>query len=106
MHERHLRGRRSIEVGARLVTALLLSGPGTAFAQPQQNQQQVSGYAAEIATIDLAERRLTLKASMGETTVRVAKSVALEALKPGDKVRVTFGQVRSEPVITRVVVNR
>jgi Cu/Ag efflux protein CusF len=32
--------------------------------------------------------------------------VALEALKPGDKVRVTFGQVRSEPVITRVVVNR
>ncbi len=65
---------------------------------------QATGYAAEIAKIDVAERRVTLKASMGQQTLRVAARVVLDALKPGDKVLITFGQERSEAVITRIEV--
>jgi Cu/Ag efflux protein CusF len=63
---------------------------------------QPGGYAAEIAKIDPADRRVTLKGSMGQLVVRVAAGVALDAFKPGDKVRVTFGQDGTEPVITRI----
>jgi Cu/Ag efflux protein CusF len=63
---------------------------------------QTSGYAAAIANIDLAERRITLKGSMGQLTVRVATGVALDGFKQGDKVIVTFGQEGTEPVITRI----
>lgn len=40
---------------------------------------------------------------MGQLTVRVAAGVALDALKLGDKVLVTFGQDGTEPVITQIV---
>jgi hypothetical protein len=63
---------------------------------------QASGYAAEIAKIDPANRRVTLKASMGQVTVRVSAAVVLDALNPGDKVLVTFGQDGTEPVTTRI----
>lgn len=69
-------------------------------------RSQASGYAAEIANIDPADRRLTLKGSMGQLTVRVAAGVALDAFKPGDKVLVTFGQDGTEPVITRIELAR
>jgi Cu/Ag efflux protein CusF len=81
--------RRSLIVAA----AALLAAPASA---------QSSGYAAAIATIDPGERRITLKGSMGQLTVRVAAGVALEGFKPGNKVLVTFGQEGTEPVITRM----
>lgn len=87
-------------VAAATATALLfLSSAG---ATPTLAQS--SGYAAEIAKIDLAQRRVTLKASMGQESMRVAAGVALDALKPGDKVRVRFGQQGTEAVITRIEV--
>jgi Cu/Ag efflux protein CusF len=64
--------------------------------------QRAGGYAAEITNIELAEKRLTLKGSMGQLTVRVAPGVALHTFKSGDKVQVTFGQVGTEPAITRM----
>jgi Cu/Ag efflux protein CusF len=67
---------------------------------------QARGYAAEIAKIDLAEKRVTLKASMGQQTMRVAAGVALDALKPGDKVLVTFGQEGTESVIVGIEIVR
>jgi Cu/Ag efflux protein CusF len=63
---------------------------------------KAAGYAAEIAKIELPERRVTFKASMGQQTMRVAPRVVLTALHPGDKVRLTFGQKGSESVITRI----
>jgi Cu/Ag efflux protein CusF len=63
---------------------------------------QSSGYAAAIENVDAAERRITLKGSMGQLTVRVAAGVALDGFKPGDKVLVTFAQEGSEPVIARI----
>jgi Cu/Ag efflux protein CusF len=96
---RRLHSCQSLAVAATVVAAFLLSpavvGPALA---------QASGYAAEIAKIDLSEKQVTLKASMGQQTVRVASGVALDALKPGDKVLVTFGQEGTEPVITKIVV--
>jgi Cu/Ag efflux protein CusF len=65
---------------------------------------QASGYSAEIAKIDISDKQVTLKASMGHQTLRVAAGVALDALKLGDKVLVTFGQEGAEPVITKIVV--
>jgi Cu/Ag efflux protein CusF len=79
--------------------------PGLAlssFGAPRA-RAQASGYAAEIAGIDVAARRVSLKGSMGQLTVRVAAGVALDALKPGDKVLVTFGRDGTEPVITQIV---
>jgi Cu/Ag efflux protein CusF len=67
---------------------------------------QARGYAAEIANIDLAEKRVTLKASMGQQTMRVAAGVALDALKRGDKVLVTFGQEGGESVIVDIEIVR
>jgi non-ribosomal peptide synthetase component E (peptide arylation enzyme) len=81
--------RRSVIVAA----MALLAAPARA---------QGSGYAAAIATIAHAERRITLKGSMGQLTVRVAAGVAIDGFKPGDKVLVTFGQEATEPVITRM----
>lgn len=63
---------------------------------------QAGGYAAEIAKIEMGEKRVTLKASMGQQTMRVAPSVALESLKLGDKVLITFGQAGAETIITRI----
>ena len=63
---------------------------------------QSSRYSAEISHIDIAEKQVTLKASMGQQTMRVAPGVALDAFKPGDKVLVTFGQDGSEAVITSI----
>jgi Cu/Ag efflux protein CusF len=70
------------------------------FATPARGQ--AGGYAAEIANIEPTERRVTLKGSMGQLTVRVTAGVVLDAFKPGDKVLVTFGQDGTEPVITRI----
>jgi Cu/Ag efflux protein CusF len=67
---------------------------------------QASRYAAEIATIELPEKRVTLKASMGQQTLRVGPRVVLAALKPGDKVLVTFGQEGTEAIITNIEVVR
>jgi Cu/Ag efflux protein CusF len=64
------------------------------------------GYAAEIANIDIADKRMTLKASMGQMTVRVAPAVALQSFKPGDKVLITFGQEGAEPIVTRMELGR
>jgi Cu/Ag efflux protein CusF len=66
--------------------------------------QGASRYAAEIARVDVAERRITLKASMGQHTMRVAAGVALDTLKPGDKVLLTFGLEGTESVITEIEV--
>jgi Cu/Ag efflux protein CusF len=63
---------------------------------------RAGGYAAEITHIELAEKRLTLKGSMGQLTVRVAPGVALHTFKPGDKVQITFGQEGTEPSITHM----
>lgn len=92
---RRLKSLRPIAVAAAALLALSPLGAPHA---------QASGYAAEIAKIQIAERQLTLKASMGQQTVRVAPGVAIEALKPGDKVLITFGQDGVEPVITRIEV--
>ena len=67
---------------------------------------QASKFAPEITKIEVAEKRVTLKASMGQQTLRVAPAVALDALKPGDKVLLTFGQDGDEPVITSIEVVR
>lgn len=39
---------------------------------------------------------------MGQQTLRVAPGVALDALKPGDKVLLTFGQDGNESIITSI----
>jgi Cu/Ag efflux protein CusF len=96
---RTLHSCQSLIAAATVVAALLLSPTGVGLALAQ-----ASGYSAEIAKIDLSEKQVTLKASMGQQTVRVASGVALDALKPGDKVLVTFGQEGTEPVITKIVV--
>lgn len=74
------------------VLAVSLVGAMPAFGQAR--------FSAEITSIDLAEKRVTLKSSMGQLTVRVAPGVALETVKPEDKVLVTFGQDGTEPIIT------
>jgi Cu/Ag efflux protein CusF len=84
-------------VAVAAVLLLLSAGVGPALAQ-------ASGYSAEIAKIDMSEKRVTLKASMGQQTMRVASGVALDMFKPGDKVLVTFGQEGTESVITKIVV--
>lgn len=89
--------RRSFAVAATAVVMLALVSMAAAPARAQ-----VSLFSAEIAQIDLAERRLTLKASMGQQTMRVAAGVALEAFKPGDKVLLTFGQDGTESIITGI----
>ncbi len=63
---------------------------------------QAGGYRAEIAKVDLTEKRVTLKASMGQETMRVAPAVPLQNFKVGDQVVVTFGQKGGEPLITRM----
>ena len=67
---------------------------------------QASRFGAEITKVDAAERRVTLKASMGEQTMRVAPGVALDGVRPGDKVLLTFGQDGAESVITSLEVVR
>lgn len=92
---------RPLVVAAIVAAVLTLSFVGVSPALAQ-----TSRYPAEIAKIDIAEKRVTLKASMGQQTMRVASGVALEAFKPGDKVTVTFGQDGTEPVITSIEVVR
>jgi Cu/Ag efflux protein CusF len=90
---------RPLIAAATVAAVLLLS---SACVRPAL--AQASGYSAEIAKIDISDKQVTLKASMGQQTLRVASGVALDALKPGDKVLVTFGQEGAEPVITKIVV--
>ena len=80
-------------VAAVLALSLLSARPALA---------QAGKFQVELTKIELAEKRLTLKASMGELTLRVAPGVALDAFKPGDKVLITFGQDGTEPVITSI----
>jgi hypothetical protein len=47
---------------------------------------------------------VTLKASMGQQTMRVASGVALDAFKPGDRVLVTFGLDGTDSVIASIEV--
>jgi Cu/Ag efflux protein CusF len=96
---RRLHSCQSLAAAAAVAAALLLSPAGVGLALAH-----ASGYSAEIAKIDLSEKQVTLKASMGQQTVRMASGVALDALKPGDKVLVTFGQEGTEPVIIKIVV--
>ena len=77
--------------------ALLLAGVTPARAQAGK-------FSAEITKIEIAENRVTLKASMGHQSLRVAPGVALDAFKPGDKVLVTFGQAGTESVIASLEV--
>lgn len=65
---------------------------------------QASRFWAEIVKIELVERKLTLKASMGQQTLRVAPGVALHEFKAGDKVLLTFGQDGNESIITSIEV--
>lgn len=74
------------------------------FLGSRQVLAQASRYAAELTKVDIAEKQVTLKASMGQQTMRVASAVALDKLKPGDKVLITFGQQGTESVITRIEV--
>jgi Cu/Ag efflux protein CusF len=90
---------RTLVHAATMAAVLVLSPLGS-----QQALAQGSGYAAEIAKIDLPNKQLTLKASMGQQTMRVASSVRLDAFQPGDKVLITFGQEGTESVITKIVV--
>lgn len=69
---------------------------------PLSSRAQAAGYRAEVVRIDPADRQLTLKASMGQLTVRVVPGVALDEFKPGDRVLVTFGQDGTETVITHI----
>lgn len=78
---------------------VVLASLGTAPAPAQ-----ASRLSAEIAKIEPAERRVTSKASMGPQTLRVAPGGALDALEPGDKVLLTFGQDGNESIITRIEV--
>lgn len=86
-------------VAAAVFVLLALSpwGAGSATAQ-------ASGFAAEITKIEMAERRVTWKASMGQHTMRVVPGVALDAVKPGDRVLLTFGVDGAESVITGIEV--
>lgn len=77
-----------------------------AGAEGAAGSAQPAGFSAEIAKVDSLARRVTLKASMGQQALRVAAGVPLEALKPGDKVRVGFGQDAGESVITRIDILR
>jgi Cu/Ag efflux protein CusF len=88
------------------VLALAMQGCTAPIAPPTPRAPPTpapaGGYAAEVTAIDIAQKRLTLKGSMGQLTVRVAPGVALHTFKPGDKVQITFGQEGSEPAITRL----
>jgi formylglycine-generating enzyme len=64
---------------------------------------QASGYSAEITKIDTANKQVTLKASMGQQTMRTAARVPLKDFKPGDKVLVKFGQEGTEAVVISIV---
>ena len=65
---------------------------------------QASSFSVEITKIEIPEQRVTFKASMGQQTMRVASGVALDVLKLGDKVLVTFGQDGTESVISSIEV--
>lgn len=84
-------------VVAVVAAVLALSALGTAPALAQ-----ASRFSAEIVKVEIVERRVTFKASMGQQTLRVAPGVALDALKPGDKVLLTFGQDGNESIITSI----
>jgi len=88
---------RPLVAAATVAAVLALSPVGATPALAQ-----ASRFSAEITRIEIAEKRVTLKASMGQQTLRVAPGVALDAFKPGDKVLVTFGQDGAEPVITSI----
>jgi Cu/Ag efflux protein CusF len=90
---------RALVLAAAFAVVLALTPQGAAPAAAQ-----ASRFAAEITKIELADKRMTLKSSMGQLTVRVAPDVALETLKPGDKVWITFGQDGTEPLVTSVEV--
>lgn len=94
---RALRCLRPLFAAATVATVLALP---TGCATPVHTQ--ASTYAAEITKIEMADRRVTLKASMGQLTLRVASGVALDVLKPGDKALFTFGQDGNESIITRI----
>lgn len=84
-------------VAAAIAAVLAVSSLGA-----ERALAQASKFSAEIANIDVAHRRVTLKASMGQQTMRVASGVALDAFKPGDRVLVTFGLDGTESVITGI----
>lgn len=94
---RVLHALRALAIAAAVAAVFALAPAGAT-----QALAQASRFSAEIAGIEIAEKRVTLKASMGQQTLRVAPGVALEAFKPGDKVLVTFGQDGTEPIITSI----
>lgn len=96
---RTLQSLRPLVVAAAFTAALALSPVGATLALAQ-----ASKFSAEISKIEIAEKRVTLKASMGQHTLRVAPGVALDAIKPGDKVLLTFGQDGTESIITSIEV--
>lgn len=97
--DRTFRFLRALVLTLAAVLVLALMGATPALAQ-------ASRFSAEITKIDIVERRVTFKASMGQQTMRVAPDVALEALAPGDKVLLTFGQDGVESIITSIKVMR
>jgi Cu/Ag efflux protein CusF len=90
---------RAWVVATYVAVGLGLLAPGSSPASAQ-----ASRFWAEVVKVEVVERRLTLKASMGQQTLRVAPGVALDALKAGDKVLLTFGQDGSESIITSIEV--
>ena len=86
-----------VAIAAAMLLAHLPARAAPPAAQPGR-------YAAEIAKVEASEMRVTLKGSMGQLSVRVAPDVALDALKPGDKVLISFGQATAEAVITSIEV--
>jgi Cu/Ag efflux protein CusF len=96
---RTLRILRPLAVTATVAAVLALAPVGATPALAQ-----ASRFSAELTKIEIAEKRVTLKASMGQQTLRVAPGVALDALKPGDKVLITFGQDGTESIITSIEV--
>lgn len=89
-----------MKIVASLFTALVLWFTSA----PPALAQGSNKFAAELTKVEAAEKRVTFKASMGQQTLRVAPAVAFDALKPGDKVLLTFGVEGSESIITSIEV--
>lgn len=88
---------RPLVLAATVVAALALSPVGATPARAQGSR-----FSVEITKIEVPDKRMTFKASMGQQTMRVAPGVVLDGYKPGDKVLITFGQDGTESVISSI----
>jgi Cu/Ag efflux protein CusF len=78
-----------------LLVSLALLFSIASMAQPAQGRLY-----AEIVKIDVAQKKVTLKAVMGHRTLRVARPEMLEGFKEGDQVLFEVGQDGTEVIVT------